>query len=426
MQARNITRILSAVSLFIIVATASAPSQAVPAFARQTGKACNTCHFQHFPILNAYGREFKAAGYVDMGKEGTVKGRNLSIPDTLNASIFFKVRYQKSNGKDLNNDKTTASGELQFPDEFALLIGGRVAENVGFMLETQLVESGNPNVGGFKMPFMYEIGETKIGAIPFTTDGLGAPYGFEVLSTGAVRNIRIAEHRAETSAQQYVGLDGSASGLAFVLWDPRFFVNLSKWSPNHAATAKGNFGATPNSNYARAAFTPSMWDWDFGIGAQYWGGASNVSTGSVPTRYETKATAFDAQAQGVVGGMPLGIYLTHAKASGSSATGTENWFNQRATAGVATGNVKASVIAAELGVLPGTLTIMAAYRDAENGATTNNKDKATTLGLAYQYAQNLQLQLQYSERDKAGNVGRYDGSKTPGDKLTTLMLTGAF
>ncbi|MBI5232947.1 MAG: hypothetical protein HY880_01185, partial [Deltaproteobacteria bacterium] len=35
-------------------------SDAVPAFARQTGFSCLTCHFQHFPGLNAFGRTFKA------------------------------------------------------------------------------------------------------------------------------------------------------------------------------------------------------------------------------------------------------------------------------------------------------------------------------------------------------------------------------
>ena len=29
--------------------TVSPPAEAVPAFARQMGVACNTCHYQHFP-----------------------------------------------------------------------------------------------------------------------------------------------------------------------------------------------------------------------------------------------------------------------------------------------------------------------------------------------------------------------------------------
>lgn len=43
-------------------------AEAVPAFARQTGMACNSCHFQHFPTLNAFGRAFKAGGYTMGGR----------------------------------------------------------------------------------------------------------------------------------------------------------------------------------------------------------------------------------------------------------------------------------------------------------------------------------------------------------------------
>jgi hypothetical protein len=54
----RITRTLALGGAFITAAIVATPSQAMPAFARQTGKACNTCHFQHYPILNEYGMEF--------------------------------------------------------------------------------------------------------------------------------------------------------------------------------------------------------------------------------------------------------------------------------------------------------------------------------------------------------------------------------
>jgi hypothetical protein len=37
--------------LFVVLGLAQ-DAGAVPAFARQTGMACNACHFQHFPALN--------------------------------------------------------------------------------------------------------------------------------------------------------------------------------------------------------------------------------------------------------------------------------------------------------------------------------------------------------------------------------------
>src|SRR3989338_3081437 len=83
----------------VLAATAFAPeAAAIPAFARQTGMACTACHQQHFPILNSFGRAFKAGGYTMMGAQGKVEGDHLSIPDTLNLSMLIKVRYQDQGG----------------------------------------------------------------------------------------------------------------------------------------------------------------------------------------------------------------------------------------------------------------------------------------------------------------------------------------
>ncbi|MBI4997306.1 MAG: hypothetical protein HZC22_10515, partial [Rhodocyclales bacterium] len=215
----RIIRSISFCAAFVIAAIVATPSQAVPAFARQTGKACSTCHFQHYPALNSYGQDFKAGGFTDMGKQPLLKGSDLSLPSILNASLFFKFRYQDTNGKDTAGTATAASGDWQVPDEFALLFGGRVTDNIGFMLEGQLADNTAPFLAGFKMPAMYKVGEEiKAGVVPYTTDALGAAYGFELLNTGTVRNVRVNEHRSETSAQQYIGTATPATGAAFVLY----------------------------------------------------------------------------------------------------------------------------------------------------------------------------------------------------------------
>jgi hypothetical protein len=400
----------------LATALVSAPSQATPAFARQAGKACNTCHFQHYPALNSYGQEFKAGGFVDMGKQGTLKGKELSLPEVLNASLFFKFRYQDTNGSDAPGDPTLASGDWQVPDEFALLFGGRVTENIGFMLEGQLADPDAPFVAGFKMPVMFKAGSLKYGVVPYTTDALGAAYGFELLNTGAVRNVRINEHRNETSAQQYIGTATAALGAALVAWDPKFFVNLSRWTPNHAGEASGT---KLSSTYLRAAYTPNMGDWDLGAGFQSWSGTSKDATGGAMA--DTKAWAIDFQAQGAVENMPLGVYLTHANAAGtSSGAAVANLFNANPN------NKKATVILAELGFMPNKATVQLGYRWADTGASTNSTDNAFTIGATYQIAQNAQLQMQHSTRSKKGNVGRYAGSLLPGDAQTTFMLSAGF
>ena len=142
---------------FIVVASLALPksAQAIPAFARQTGMACSTCHFQHFPALNAFGRYFKAGGYTMVGGQSMVEGDMLSLPSTLNASIVLKVRYQKTNGDD--DSSGTNKGEFQFPDEAALFLGGRIGEHMGFAYEMGLNGEGFDNFTSFKMPFVYDV-----------------------------------------------------------------------------------------------------------------------------------------------------------------------------------------------------------------------------------------------------------------------------
>ena len=287
------------------------------------------------------------------------------------------------------------------------------------MLEGQLADPDAPLVAGFKMPFMFKAGGMKVGVVPYTTDGLGASYGFELLNTGAVRNVRISEHRNETSAQQYLGTASPALGAAFIVWDPKFFANLSRWTPNHAGDASGK---KLSSTYIRAAYLPNVGGWDLGAGVQSWSGRSEDATGGALA--DTKAWAVDFQAQGAVANLPLGIYLTHANAAGTPAgAAVKNLFNANPN------DKTATVIMAELGVLPNKATLVADYLWANTGsADANSGDNALTLGATYQIAQNVRLQVEHSTRSKGGatNLGRYDGSAVAGDALTTFMLSAGF
>lgn len=118
-------------------------AEAIPAFASQTNMTCATCHFQHFPTLNAFGRSFKQDAYTMVGGQSLIQSDNLSLPVALNASLVTKLRYQKTNGTD--KAIATNTGDLQLPDEAALIIGGRGSEDVGLLLEASLKESGADN-----------------------------------------------------------------------------------------------------------------------------------------------------------------------------------------------------------------------------------------------------------------------------------------
>jgi hypothetical protein len=348
-----------------------------------------------------------------------VEASRLSIPGSLNASLFMKLRTQKTNGDDPANVRTTNSWELQFPDEFVLLIGGRVSENIGFVLEGQLPEGGAPVLASFKMPASYTLGAVQASVIPFTTDGLGASYGFELLNTGAVRNLRIMEHRNDFSAQQYVGTSSPASGAAFVVGNQHFFADFSRWAPVHLATAEGRVNPIPTANYARLAVTPFINGWDLGFGGQAWFGTARVDDGSgngTVTPISTKAWALDGQAQGRVGTMPLGIYLSYARSNAAGAGDNPNLFNPRPR------DRAALAVSGELGVVPDRATVLLAYRHGDNGRATNYRDRATTFGGIYQLHQNVQFQLNYTFR--SGDA--FDPQPANGDQLLTLMLAAGF
>ncbi|MDP2690518.1 MAG: hypothetical protein Q8P48_10475, partial [Deltaproteobacteria bacterium] len=246
--------LLSVVAVFLLTLAFYAPREAsaVPAFARQTGMACNTCHFQHYPSLNAFGRTFKAGGYTMIGGQSMIEGDMLSIPSVLNASLVTKIRYQKRNGD--NNDpgaldvvgppavdnsglRALNKGEVQFPDEAALLIGGRAGEHFGFLLEAAL--QGGDSFTSFKAPVVFDVQDTKLSVIPFTTDALGVAYGLELLNTGALRSQRPIEHRTEMSAQQYIGTATAATGLTFAAVRDIGFVNYTAWYDSHDSNAVG-------------------------------------------------------------------------------------------------------------------------------------------------------------------------------------------
>jgi hypothetical protein len=433
----------------VLAITAIAPEAfAIPSFSRQASMTCKACHLQHVPILNGFGQAFKAGGYPLMGTQGKVEGERLSIPDTLNASMLLKARYQKTNGTnaDIIPGDTTNSGQWQVPDEFNLFFGGRIAETVGFYFEAHV---STPRLNAtFKLPAAVYVADAKFSVIPFMTDEQGASYGYEQSSTGAVRNIRWAEHRKEISAQQYVGTDSPATGVAIVAQNDTGYINLSRWAP--AFMAQKGAAQTLRSTYLRIAATPTVststrGDWALHVGAQFWRGSNWASDslttpgtpGLVPV--DTRATALDFQASGQINGRDLGVYATWAISPAGTAT-QPNILN----AGNVDGNPpgppeptlyrlndrKAWTIGAEYSLIPNQLHIGAAYRSANSGGGTGiaaivgetPTDNAITLTAVYNVTQNMEFHLNHSIY--SGTL--YNTPQPLGNQLTTFMLEAAW
>lgn len=455
--------ILSLIGILLAIAFAPQAS-ALPLFARQTGMECAACHFQHFPMLTAFGRAFKAGAFSMMGAQTTVAGDGLSIPGTLNMAILTTAGYSKNNADSATaaaaaglppdyaaqGVRTTADGGFYMPGtngEFSLFVGGRTSENSGALAELGMVQDAGQGAGlsSAKIPMLWEVASgTRAGVVPFTTDGQGASYGYEVLNTGAnaihtmlfIGGDFNGSVAPVLSAQQYIGTGAPATGLAFVVNNPNYFVNVTKFHQFGPGNLGGHSAAL-TSTYLRAAGIFDVGGWDTGVGVQNWSGSStaagfvdiydpitNVVT-LVPqvALMETKAWAIDGQMQNTLGNnMPLGIYVTYARAPAASVAGIGNIYNGGS-------DTKSSFnIAAELGVIPEKATIGFGIRRGKSGDTTitgsNASDNAYLLEASYKLAQNMLLNLVYTSQ--SGDYWNAANTQALGSRQTYLNLATIF
>ncbi|HEY6095900.1 MAG TPA: hypothetical protein VIU93_13205 [Gallionellaceae bacterium] len=453
----------------LVLGSLFAPAaSALPAFARQTGFACNQCHFQHFPLLNAFGRSFKGSAFTLMGTQPKVEGENMSIPTVMNASFLASLGYEKTNAvQDPTTSALVSTGGAPTGGayvagtggESSLFVGGRGSDFMGYLGEITLAPTAA--IDSLKTPMLYAVGDdTRAGIVPFTTNGQGSSYGFETLNTGAnaVHTITntvgfMDQYIAAVSAQQYLGTGAAATGAAFVVSNGIGFINITKF--NQGGIAGGNFGSL-SSTYARAVFTFDMAGWDSAVGVQNWSGESATSCGltlgsngvgscspsafvsptpagntnSVETA-TTRATAIDAQMQGSVGERAVGVYVSYAVAPAIAADGSMlgNAFNS--------GPLERSSlnIAAEIGVVPEIVTVGMAIRRANsgqdegllNGGTangTNATDNAVYFTLTYKMTQNMMARLSYVTQ--SGTYWTQANSDEFGSSSSTINLYALF
>ncbi|MFQ5519413.1 MAG: hypothetical protein ACE5E3_05370, partial [Mariprofundus sp.] len=184
--------ILSAAAFAVValssMAVAPTTSEATPGFARQTGAACLSCHFQAIPRLSAMGRGFKIGGYRDMGEQALIEDDHLSLPAVFNAALLFKARVNFTN-QPLGGFGAQDSSGIQWPDEAALLIGGRYGEHVGGLTEW----NGGPL--SYKLGYFIDLDAGTLAFVGGSTDALGTGYLFNDPSNALVRNTRGTQFR---------------------------------------------------------------------------------------------------------------------------------------------------------------------------------------------------------------------------------------
>lgn len=410
----------------VMAAVAFAPeASAVPVFARQTGMACSACHYQHFPLLNGFGRSFKASGFTLMGAQGKVEDEHLSIPDRVNMGVLATTFMQFQSNNNLAAAPARKWGTPGTGGELSIFFGGKISDFAGFLAELGMnqgaaagIATATAGVAAAKLPILVEVADgTRAGLVVHSSNGQGVAYSFELLNTGAANTHKLMgnpgptnQHVRATSAAQYLNTNTAATGISLVAVNSDVgFVNIGKYAP--AGNAGANTGAnTLPMTYVRAAGMFDVAGFDSAVGIQNFSG--NATALGIAASH--KATVIDGQMQGDLGGMPVGFYASYGTASADAVNA--NAF----TVGVGTGKTTSFNVAGEVGVLPGHATLQLALRQAKQASGLT--DNAVMVGGVYDLAMNVALTLHYTTQSGSA----WNAANAVGKTATTLLLETLF
>ena len=311
-----------------ILSAAPVTVSAIPAFSRQTGSACLGCHFQEVPALNPFGRAFKAGAFTDVGDQALVEDGDLSIPAALNASMVVRAQAGHRSG-------VASSMTYTIPADSNLLIAGRIGANSGAFVEFQ---GGNGDTGGginnVQLMNSRDVGGFRFG-VGFANTSFGGDAVMNVSNVYGQHSHGVGDLGGAVGAINHSGFTNSMSAIGAWIGNDMGYVQLALiapggaagWIVGHTANSGVNMtGALPKGQFdmglkmaklVRAAATLDAGGWDavigFGVVAGKVGKTTNTAVTSVP---EMNMMFVDAQAQGRLGGMPLGVYADYAHARG--------------------------------------------------------------------------------------------------------------
>ena len=389
--------LFSAVAFAVVavsaVAVAPTTSEAVPAFARQTGAACLNCHFQAIPRLAAFGRNFRMNAYRDMGEQALLEDEHLSLPAVFNASFLMKARFSTGDTK-VNGVTTTKGGligagagtgesvQVQFPDESALLFGGRLGEHAGLFNEWDVIGG---SMLGAKMAYVFDLDAGIVALAIGTTDALGAPSIFNDPSNAISRNLRGIQTRANALRSTVMHTGATGVGVYGHLADSLYFAVGGLLGQNAGGTAVGNSGVDVTlSPYIRAAFTGEIAGFDTVMGAWYADVAAANHKRVPGTKNPRKEYGIDLQFQGDLGAASVGFYAPIVLSSKATVSAT---------------NITTKVIGYNpyVNIAFGPAGVRLGYdysKTTVTGVATDTKYTNFFFGAWYDVAQNLTLDLE--------------------------------
>lgn len=127
----------------------------VPAFSRQTGLACSSCHY-NFPQLTPFGRLFKLNGYTltgltTIGQPGDSAGKGSLKLSPIPGVAAMLVSSITQTAKTIPG---TQNGTVAFPDQFSIFAAGQISPNLGaFTQFTYAAVDGSFGIDNFDVRF---------------------------------------------------------------------------------------------------------------------------------------------------------------------------------------------------------------------------------------------------------------------------------
>jgi hypothetical protein len=413
----------------------------IPSYARQTGLACSSCHY-NFPQLTPFGRLFKLNGYTMVGSPTLVsahdKTKDLQILSAFPLSAMVMTSFSQVS-------KATPGAEAsatQFPQQLSFFLSGELTPKLGSYIQMTY----DPSAGtiGMDMAEFRYADHTMVGGKDLlygitlnnnpsmqdvwnTTPAWGFPYA----SSAAAPSPSWTPILANTMSGNVLGLG------VYGLYDNLVYAEISAY---HSAIQGVSYPADNTwsdnikgvSPYWRVAL---QHDW----GTQYlevgtFGLSTSLFPAGIAGPYDKYTDlGFDAQYEKAVGGGELvghASYVTERQdlgatyaAGGSAASGlTLNSFkidanyNFSAPFALAVGYFMTTGTSDAVFYAPGAVTGSASGSPNSSGLTAQ---------ISYIPWLNTQISLQYVAYSKFnGGSSNYDGAgRNASDNNTLYLLT---
>ena len=411
-----------------------------PAFARQTGLACNVCH-THYPELTPAGRAFKLNGYV-LRRADSLSGSNPAGNQNLLLNLVPPLSFmvQTSYTQTSKPIAGTANGSLLLPDQLSLFTGGEITPHVGSFVQLTL----DPNNGAFgvdNLDFRYAnnttfLNQNTVYGLSFnnnptvqdlwnSTPAWGFPYGSSSVAPTP---------GAATLLDGTLG--GAVAGLtAYTMWNNRVYLEggayrAAPWGSPRPITLDSSAAGLVSgwAPYWRVAFPFDLGEHTVSVGAYGMQADRYSNDGTLKNRFTDYA--FDLTWMWPIGSNSFtldGTYITENQtwADANAAANAKNTLHTvRADAMYHVGHMWAFTVAPFS--TTGTTDTLLYAPGAVGGSANGSPNSSGVIGeVDYMPWQNLRLQLQYVAYSKFnGGSTNYDGAgRNASDNNTLYFLT---